>query len=151
MARAAEASKEQIKVMNSRAQSSEVNQSVNVLRNEANHSVKTRFGANQGNEQAASNREKTKSEKCGFCGMVHASRSCPAFGKTCNYCKKTGHFERVCRAKQRQLDSRLRDVHILRESEVSDDDLLTFAVESNNEGNSKNDWNRPYVVTSKSV
>ena len=74
MARAAEASKGQIKGMNSRVQSSEVNQSVNVLRNEANHSVKTRFGANQGNEQRASNHGKTKSEKCGSRGMVHASR-----------------------------------------------------------------------------
>ena len=90
MARAAEASKEQIKVMNARAQSSEANQSVNVLR----------YDANQGKGQIGSCREKTKSEKCGFCGMVHALRSCPAFGKTCNYCKKTGHFERVCRAKQ---------------------------------------------------
>jgi hypothetical protein len=133
MARAAEASKEQIKVMNARAQSSEANQSVNVLR----------YGANQGKEQIGSRREKTKSEKCGFCGMVHVLRSCPAFGKTCNYCKKTGHFERVCRAKQRQRDSRPREVNVLGEfedGEVSDDDLLTFSVESNNEGGSKNAW-----------
>jgi Arc/MetJ-type ribon-helix-helix transcriptional regulator len=74
MARAAEASKEQIKVMNARVQSSEANQSVNVLR----------YGANQGKEQIGSRREKTKSEKCGFCGMVHALTSCPAFGKTCD-------------------------------------------------------------------
>ena len=73
--------------------------------------------------------------------MVHASRSCLAFGKACIYCKKTGHFERVCRAKQRQLDSRPRDVDVLGESEViDDDDLLTFAVESTNEGDLENDW-----------
>ncbi len=72
MARAAEASKEQIKVMNARAQSSEANQSVNVLR----------YDANQGKGQIGSCREKTKSEKCGFCGMVHALRSCPAFGNS---------------------------------------------------------------------
>ncbi|CAB4035564.1 Hypothetical predicted protein, partial [Paramuricea clavata] len=120
MARAAEASKEQIKVMNARAQSSEANRSVNVLR----------YDANQGKGQIGSRREKTKSEKCGFCGMVHALRSCPAFGKTCNHCKKTGHFERVCRAKQRQRDSRPREVNVLGEfedGEVSEDDLLTFS------------------------
>ncbi|CAB3996097.1 Hypothetical predicted protein [Paramuricea clavata] len=133
MARTAEASKEQIKVMNARVQLSEANQSVNVLR----------YGANQGKEQIGSHREKTKAEKCGFCGMVHTLRYCPAFGKTCNYCKKTGHFERVCQVKQQQCDSRPREVNILEEfddGEVSDDDLLTFSVESNNEGGSKNDW-----------
>ena len=86
MTRAAEVSKEQIKVMNVREQSSEANKSVNVLQ----------YGAKEGKEQIGSRREKVKSEKCGFCGMVHGARSCPAFGKTCNYCRKTGHFERVC-------------------------------------------------------
>ena len=51
--------------------------------------------------------------------------------------------ERLRRAKQRQRDSRPREVNVLGEfedGEVSDDDLLTFSVESNNEGGSKNDW-----------
>ncbi len=53
MARAAEASKEQIKVMNARAQSSEANQSVNVLR----------YDANQGKGQIGSCHEKNKVQK----------------------------------------------------------------------------------------
>jgi Arc/MetJ-type ribon-helix-helix transcriptional regulator len=56
MARAAEASKEQIKVMNARAQSSEANQSVNVLR----------YGANQGKEQIGSLRENQSPKSVDF-------------------------------------------------------------------------------------
>ena len=56
MARAAEASKEQIKVMNARTQSSEANQSVNVLR----------YGANQGKEQIGSLREKQSPKSVDF-------------------------------------------------------------------------------------
>ena len=64
MARASEASKEQLKIMNSRAQSSEGNQSVNVLRSEVNQSANVlRSGAHQGKEQVANHRRKTKIRK----------------------------------------------------------------------------------------
>ena len=34
------------------------------------------------------------------CGTRHEPRSCPAFGKTCNNCKKPNHFAKVCRVKK---------------------------------------------------
>ena len=32
---------------------------------------------------------------CGNCGDSHAPRKCPAYGSTCNYCKKKGHWQRM--------------------------------------------------------
>ena len=40
------------------------------------------------------------SKDCPKCGTKHEPRSCPAFGKTCNSCKKPNHFAKVCRAKK---------------------------------------------------
>ena len=38
---------------------------------------------------------------CGCCGKSHSKFQCPAFNKTCNFCKKTGHFQSMCyRAKR---------------------------------------------------
>jgi hypothetical protein len=34
---------------------------------------------------------------CGNCGTQHDPRRCPAYGKTCNYCHKVGHFAQLCR------------------------------------------------------
>ena len=34
------------------------------------------------------------------CGTKHKPRSCPAFGKTCNNCKKPNHFAKMCRMKK---------------------------------------------------
>jgi len=36
---------------------------------------------------------------CGNCGRFHNKDACPAKGKTCNYCKKIGHFSQVCRSR----------------------------------------------------
>ena len=36
---------------------------------------------------------------CGYCGSIHEKRKCPAFGKSCNKCKKMNHFATVCRSK----------------------------------------------------
>jgi transposase InsO family protein len=38
---------------------------------------------------------------CKNCGNKHKRRSCPAFGKSCLYCKKKNHFAKVCMSKER--------------------------------------------------
>lgn len=43
-----------------------------------------------------------KRQPCKECGMFkHRSGACPAIGKTCNGCKKSGHFVKVCPEKPR--------------------------------------------------
>ena len=44
---------------------------------------------------------------CNYCGTHHhPSSTCPAWGKTCSFCKKPGHFESVCFRKKRQRYTR---------------------------------------------
>ena len=42
----------------------------------------------------------TSAKECPKCRTRHEPRSCPAFGKTCNNCKKRNHFGKVCRVKK---------------------------------------------------
>ena len=39
------------------------------------------------------------SKDCSECGTKHGPRSFPAFGRTCNSCKKPNHFAKMCRRK----------------------------------------------------
>ncbi|KAM7306991.1 uncharacterized protein ISCGN_010627 [Ixodes scapularis] len=45
---------------------------------------------------------------CRWCGgtLRHSKAQCPATGKKCNGCKKTGHFQAVCMARERPTDLR---------------------------------------------
>ena len=38
---------------------------------------------------------------CKACGLQHAQRRCPAWGKVCNKCHKKNHFAAMCRSKSR--------------------------------------------------
>ena len=46
-------------------------------------------------------RGKSAERKCYNCGYSypHVTKPCPAKGKQCNKCQKTGHFKQVCRSK----------------------------------------------------
>ena len=37
---------------------------------------------------------------CRYCSGIHAPQQCPAFGKTCSRCGKTGHYKNVCRSRK---------------------------------------------------
>ena len=41
----------------------------------------------------------SKTYMCRKCGSKHGPRSCPAYGKSCAYCKKPNHFAKVCTRK----------------------------------------------------
>ena len=36
---------------------------------------------------------------CRYCGRLHESRQCPAYGKTCMDCGKTWHIKKVCQSR----------------------------------------------------
>ena len=49
------------------------------------------------------NSRNSRNPSCDRCGYQHQHRKCPAAGQSCKYCKKIGHFAKVCRkAKHRQ-------------------------------------------------
>ena len=41
---------------------------------------------------------------CTNCGRNHVVRQCPAYGKTCSFCKKLNHFARCCRQRTNVSD-----------------------------------------------
>lgn len=47
-----------------------------------------------------SNNNKQRSFTCNRCNMSHAKGKCPAYGKSCNNCKKPNHFAVACRMKK---------------------------------------------------
>ena len=93
----------------------------------------------------------SRKAKCTFCGSSHLWGSCPAFGKMCDYCQKKDHFANVCRKRLR--DSGGKTVHTVAESEGSDNeaDLLTFAVESNDECPSQDEWHVSLKIADTNV
>ena len=95
MARASEASKEQIKAMGSNEQNIE-NPTVNEIRASAGRQEKNpprrpRLGSG------------SHKGKCMFSGSSHSWGSCPALGKRCDYYQKRDHFAKVCRKRLRDF------------------------------------------------
>ena len=44
---------------------------------------------------------------CQYCGRLHILRQCPAYGKMCAGCGKTGHFKKVCHSRRDQAVNEL--------------------------------------------
>ncbi|CAC5389777.1 unnamed protein product [Mytilus coruscus] len=66
---------------------------------------------------------------CKKCGMQHLPRSCPAFGKTCNQCKKPNHFKKMCKSRR---------IHAIEEESDSGEELYIGCIE--NQKKSENSW-----------
>ena len=147
MARASEALKEQVKAMGTKEKNDE-NPSVNEIR----------AGGTTGGDKQKQNPSRrprpgagSKKVKCTFCGSLHSWGSCPAFGKTCDYCQKKGHFSSVCRKRMRDFGGKT--VHAVAESEGSDNeaDLLAFSVESSSKYPSQDDWHVSLKIADTNV
>ena len=88
MARASEASKEQMKTL--RGETSKNPSSLHV------DEVKTKSN---------SRNERRKTYNCWKCGTVHMYRQCPAFGAQCRKCKGYNHYAKNCNSSKRDTKS----------------------------------------------
>lgn len=77
-------------------------------RNKFNN-IKT-YNNNSGNvNKSSDNNKENKRNKilerydCKKCGKNHKPRSCPAYGKECNLCRKLNHFEIGCKNKNKKV------------------------------------------------
>ena len=120
IARAAEVSKSQTQMM--ATQSYEVN----LIRNQKQQKQ-------QAPRQQRQTGEAYQFQVCQYCNRKHAKRARPAFGKTCGYCQKVGHFVEVCRTKKRDEKS----LHLIEENQAADnqsessaDDLTVLNINS---------------------
>jgi len=141
MARGSEALKEQIKAMGTKEQNIE-NPTANEIwagggKQESNPPRRPGSGSHKG--------------KCTFCGSSHSRGSCPALGKTCDYCQRRDHFAKVCRKRLRDFGGKR--IHAVAESEGSDNEanFLTFSVEFSHECPSQDDWHVSLKIADASV
>ena len=84
IARAAEITKRQIKLM-----STDADKEINLIKNQQ--------------------RKVQLIQNCEYVGQTHPQRACPAYRKVCRYCKIVGHVENVCRRKQRYKTNQYAD------------------------------------------
>ncbi|XP_072165927.1 uncharacterized protein [Diadema setosum] len=85
---------------------------------------------------------------CRKCGNKHGPRSCPAYGKTCSYCKGPNHFATVCRKKQagvHHLTTSPNTRNPVDEAEETfhdeDDDFMMDHLSDANSSTKKKEWN----------
>lgn len=58
--------------------------------------------------------DNSKTVDCKYCGRIHPHKkeACKAFGKICNYCKGSNHFETVC-MKKKAAEGRQASTHLI--------------------------------------
>ena len=66
---------------------------------EAVHSVSERMVSQP--DKAPQQSQSVRGRSCGNCGRSHPPKTCPAFGKLCNICRKPNHFAKQCRSQQK--------------------------------------------------
>ncbi|CAB0011012.1 unnamed protein product [Nesidiocoris tenuis] len=76
---------------------------------------------NVGNAEKCTGR-RSEAYQCKKCGYTHTAGKCPAYGKTCSFCRKLHHFEIGCKIKKSAIQPR-RTHAITEPSEESDDSL----------------------------
>ena len=67
--------------------------------------------------------EKTRGERCGYCGLtgVHKpGKDCPAYGKKCRYCGRWNHFTKVCTDKHPRENRQRKGRQIKKTSEEAE-------------------------------
>uniref|UniRef100_A0A8D8SZK0 Uncharacterized protein n=1 Tax=Cacopsylla melanoneura TaxID=428564 RepID=A0A8D8SZK0_9HEMI len=78
-----------------------------VMANKANELAKeVQVMTKSGNQDSQVDVVKLQNEQmfCKYCGAHHSKGRCLAYNKTCNYCKRQNHFEKVCIKKKKDLE-----------------------------------------------
>nr|XP_039259727.1 uncharacterized protein K02A2.6-like [Styela clava] len=152
IARTVETSKAQIDAMKNTSNACDTNMFKKEENSEINNLQKSRNIKKQ-TQKSRSYGKRT----CQYCGRFHAPRSCSAFGKRCNYCKKIGHFESVCRLKSRRPGGN-KDVCTLQRhaktnnADNSEDRTPTlYCLNDVNSLNDKDSWHVDVKILDKSV
>ncbi|KAK0132248.1 hypothetical protein N1851_032926 [Merluccius polli] len=89
---ASETSKAQIKQMH------DEDNSAQACASENKHVDAVKHKQTRKNDQH--NKEKASMFDCKRCGVEHAARNCPAYGKQCKNCEKMNHFAKMCRSRK---------------------------------------------------
>ena len=68
-----------------------------------------------------------KRKPCRYCSRIHAPQQCPAFGKMCAGCRKTGHYKKVCRSRKEHV---VHEIDIKAVQESQDEQIEIVSIDS---------------------
>ena len=89
------------------------------------HTVQTKsrnHRGRQGKPAAAAAARKAAQTNCGRCGYPNSHESCPAYNSTCGYCRKRGHWSKMCRNKAKRGHKQPKATHAVEEMAENDQD-----------------------------
>ena len=75
-------------------------------------------------KDSSETQKQTNKKQCIYCGQSCEPKKCPAFGKTCNRCKRRNHFTSMCQAKQNS-STKVDEVAQYENAELNDDFMIT--------------------------
>ena len=83
---------------------------------ESRHSDKVKIAQQTKDRQDRLMHKTVNRKPCRYCTGIHAPQQCPAFGKTCAGCGKTGHYKKVCRSRKDHMVHEI-DVKVAQKSQ----------------------------------
>ncbi|CAC5404852.1 unnamed protein product [Mytilus coruscus] len=118
------------------AESIEGQGQVNMIQSKGKQYGKNSF--NSGNKSFNSGNKSTCTATCYSCGReshIRTDPSCPARGKKCRKCKIVGHFDKVCKTKDKSKHGKIRQV-VEQPQNNTDDEEYVFSMIGVNQINS---------------
>ncbi|CAG2188483.1 unnamed protein product [Mytilus edulis] len=109
---------------------------VNMIQSKGKQYGKNSF--NSGNKSFNSGNKSTCTATCYSCGReghIRTDPSCPARGKKCRKCKIVGHFDKVCKTKDKSKHGKIRQV-VEQPQNNTDDEEYVFSMIGVNQINS---------------
>ncbi|CAC5363364.1 unnamed protein product [Mytilus coruscus] len=109
---------------------------VNMIQSKGKQYGKNSF--NSGNKSFNSGNKYTCTATCYSCGReghIRTDPSCPARGKKCRKCKSVGHFDKVCKTKDKSKHGKIRQV-VEQPQNNTDDEEYVFSMIGVNQINS---------------
>lgn len=132
--RASEVSKQQLKSI------TEDDKSVHAFRRDTQHK-QSKFKGKSQQKEYRKDLPKQQKYHCQKCGLEHFPKSCPAFGKLCNQCKKPNHFRKMCKSRR---------IHTVEEEEeASPNEFFVGSIEKHPKN--EDSWNVKVNLNGKSV
>ncbi|PIK56894.1 hypothetical protein BSL78_06220 [Apostichopus japonicus] len=95
-------------------------------------------------------RGNTNTKLCGNCATRHAYGACPAYGKTCNQCRKKNHYARFCRSAA-VGKQRINTVEQQGNTSTNQDPMEEFFIDVVNHQGDSVDWIQPLIVNDSEI
>ena len=132
LGRALEASESQAQTMEAHSERSMVSEGVHAV----DKRKRDRIVKPTARQRDSKPRENSRETQCRYCGGTYPhTSSCPAKGKTCHFCKKPNHFQKMCKkkrqTKQLSVKKPVHEVNVQVDSQNIDGDDYLYSINCN--------------------